>query len=94
MQYTWRNVAAYSIRHRILKAVGIVSKRIFSSSCSLFDPTQDTERWPLATIAFTAGVVAAYSIRHRILKGGAPLCCAGCFPRCSLFDPTQDTESY
>ncbi len=61
-------VAAYSIRHRILKVTfaTIVAFRV--PGCSLFDPTQDTERTVLRCAQYEKPRVAAYSIRHRILK--------------------------
>ncbi len=63
------NVAAYSIRHRILKESSSLVIVLVVIGCSLFDPTQDTERLGRITMAASRHDVAAYSIRHRILKG-------------------------
>ncbi len=61
-------VAAYSIRHRILKAWFCTAPAGPFPSCSLFDPTQDTESHHRLRPSFRDSIVAAYSIRHRILK--------------------------
>ncbi len=68
-QSRWHTkVAAYSIRHRILKAAHRMHHQDRARSCSLFDPTQDTESLPPYFIIDYPSPVAAYSIRHRILK--------------------------